>query len=114
MTTSDVPPAPLEMQAITMPSVLRLESVDGPAWCYVNRVDVPAGCAFEAPDPDGEVTEQIFVARYPPAFYALAGLPTLLESVGVDSGRRCTSGRASSPRSPARRCWRRPSHRPVR
>jgi hypothetical protein len=66
--------------------VLLFEAVDGGVLCYVNQPDIPAGCDATAP-PDGDVIVRIFVARYPPAFYGIAGLPMLLESLGVSDGR---------------------------
>lgn len=43
--------------------------------CYLGRTDVPAGCApdFAGPKEVGPVLTQ--VGRYPPAYYALVGIP---------------------------------------
>ena len=77
----------LELQAIELPAHLQFESVDGPVTCYLNQPAVPAGCGFVAPTTAGDVIVTISPSRYPPAYYLVAGLPTLLADVGIETGR---------------------------
>lgn len=46
--------------------------------CYHDRPAVPASCAPAFRRRTGEVSSWIYVARYPPLYYAIVGLPTLL------------------------------------
>lgn len=46
--------------------------------CFHDRPEVPASCAPALSKGSGEVASWIYVAHYPPLYYALVGLPTLL------------------------------------
>ena len=48
--------------------------------CYSKRLSIPAGCAPPLTTSTKTVPALSYVARYPPAYYALVGLPTLFGS----------------------------------
>ena len=61
---------------VTLPEVFA--SLANDLGCFQFKSRVPAGCAKPLPASTKDVATQTYVGRYPPFYYALVGLPTLV------------------------------------
>jgi len=70
------PRQPAAVREFRVPAVFN--SIYNLPICYQFRPKTPAGCAPPAPSSSRVVTSTSYVGRYPPLYYAIVGLPTLV------------------------------------
>jgi Predicted membrane protein (DUF2142) len=75
-TGSPTPDQPGAVREFRVPAVFN--SIYNLPICYQFHPKIPAGCAPHVPSSGRMVTSTSYVGRYPPLYYAVVGLPTLV------------------------------------